>query len=420
MRCICIILFLAGISNVIYGQDILTLEECQLRAVENYPLVNQKELFDEVYQLKEKNLKSSWLPTFDLGAKASYQSDVVDIAVDLPFPADFPTPSKDQYNAFIDIHQTIYDGGVSKHMQNLEYVNTLSKQKQVQVELHKIKEQVSRVFFQILLLQENIALTETMHQELNERKQVAASAVDNGTMLESELQELKAEEIKVKQRITELKADLKASNAILTEYIGIKADVGISLKKPEPVLMDTFNNKRPENELFELTKTAFDANQELIKAQRFPKLMAFGQVGYGRPGLNMISDEFDSYYLVGARLSWNIFDWNNNQRERQVLEVQKSITETQEDAFDKNIAIALEQQREAINKLEKLLEMDDEIVELRQEVAKTAATQLDNGTITSVDYLTKLNEVGKAKSAKALHSIQLLQVYATYKLILGH
>ncbi len=420
MRSVLIILFLAVIGDAVYGQVNLTLEECQLKAVDNYPLLKQTALLEEIYHLKDKNIKSGWLPAFDFGAKATYQSDVVEIAVDLPFPADFPTPSKDQYNAFIDINQTLYDGGITKHRQNLEYVNTLSKQKQVQVELHKIKEQVSNVFFQILLLQENIELTNTMHQELDERIQVAASAVANGTLLKSELQELKAEEIKVKQRMAELTADLKASTAVLEEYVGLKPENGLSLQKPEPELMDTLNNQRPENELFELTKTAFDANQELIRAQRFPRLMAFGQVGYGRPGLNMISDEFDSYYLVGARLSWNIFDWKNNQRERQVFEIQKTITESSKDAFDKNIAIALERQREAINKLYKLLEMDNEIIELRQEVAETAASKLDNGTITSVDYLAKLNEVGKAKSTKALHSIQLLQAHETYKLLLGH
>lgn len=421
MRYIQIILLFAVIEGTMYGQEILTLEECQQRAVENYPLIKQTELLEEVYQLKEKNIKSNWLPQFDLGAKATYQSDVVEIAVDLPFPAEFPNPSKDQYSAYIDINQTIYDGGIAKHKQNLEYFNTRSKQKQVQVELLKVKEQVSNVFFQVLLLQENIQLTNTMEQELDERINVAKSAVENGSMLKSDLQELKAEKFKVKQRMAELQSDLKASKAVLADYTGIiNKEEGILLQKPEPVQTDTLKNQRPEKEVFELKKMVFETNQNLIKAQRHPRLMAFGQAGYGKPGLNIISDEFDTYYLFGVRLSWSIFDWNTNQRERQILEVQKSIVKSNEDAYDVNMAIALERQHETIKKLEKLLEMDDEIIELRQEVAAIAASKLDNGTITSVDYLAKLNEVSKAKSAKALHSMQLLHAYSTYKLLLGH
>jgi outer membrane protein TolC len=420
MKSLFLIIAFLTVSCMAYTQQSLSLEECIDKAIENYPLLKQKQLFDDVYQLTEKNLKTKWLPGLNAGARASYQSDVVEISADLPFPADFPSPSKDQYSTYLDVNQMIYDGGITKQQQQLAMLESQLDQKNVDVELHKLKEQVTHVYFTILLLNENIDITKIMHEELQKRIEIAKSSVKNGVLLKSELQNLKAESLAVQQNLAELKADVNATRNILITYIGAYQEDSVLLEKPILVIPDTLNNARPEKDLFDINQSVLNTNKELLMAQRRPKLSAFGQLGYGRPGLNLTSDQFDTYYLVGATLSWNVLDWNKNNRERQILDINKEVIETNEKTFDKNITIALQRHEAAIEKLQQMIQMDDEIVELHEDVVKTAASQLDNGVITSVDYLSKLNEANRAKNKKALHTIQLLQAYSTYKLLLGH
>ena len=51
--------------------------------------------------------------------------------------------------------------------------------------------------------------------------------------------------------------------------------------------------------MFSKQNELLSANSEILQKQRNPKLFGFGQAGYGRPGMNMLSTKFDTYYLVG-------------------------------------------------------------------------------------------------------------------------
>lgn len=72
------ILFVSGM----YGQ--VTLEECQRKTQDNYPLVRQYGLVEKTKEYNLENAARGYLPQFALSAKASYQSEVTEIPVKLP------------------------------------------------------------------------------------------------------------------------------------------------------------------------------------------------------------------------------------------------------------------------------------------------------------------------------------------------
>ena len=53
----------------------LTLEECQRRAQDNYPLVRQYGLIEKARGYDLSNAGKGYLPQFSLSGKATYQSD---------------------------------------------------------------------------------------------------------------------------------------------------------------------------------------------------------------------------------------------------------------------------------------------------------------------------------------------------------
>ena len=72
------LLFVSGINAQI------TLEECQRKTQENYPLVHQYGLVEKTKEYNLENAAKGYLPQFALSAKASYQSEVTEIPVKLP------------------------------------------------------------------------------------------------------------------------------------------------------------------------------------------------------------------------------------------------------------------------------------------------------------------------------------------------
>lgn len=147
--------------------------------------------------------------------------------------------------------------------------------------------------------------------------------------------------------------------------------------------------------------------------------MGFGTLGYGRPGLNMLSNDFKGYAMVGAKLSWNVWNWNQTDNERQVLGVQKSIIETQKESFYQNMKIALQNNLSEINKYQSLIETDNRIIQLRNEITLSSASQLDNGVITSSEYLTEVNAELQARLNLKTHLVKYTQAKYDYLITLG-
>ena len=77
----------------------------------------------------------------------------------------------------------------------------------------------------------------------------------------------------------------------------------------------------------------------------------------------------------------------------------------------------LTQQQTQISKLQRLMEQDQESVALRHSVAQAAQVQLDNGVITTHEYLQKVNAENLAKQTLLLHEIQLLQAQENQHLV---
>ena len=124
MRRLLLYLLFVLLAQTSFGQE-LSLDSCQSMARRNHPLLRQAGIIDQVSELRQQNIQTLNLPQFDLTARASWQSDVTKLAIKLPGFAGPEPLSKDQYKAYIDIKQRIYDGGVAKKSKELEEADRL-------------------------------------------------------------------------------------------------------------------------------------------------------------------------------------------------------------------------------------------------------------------------------------------------------
>jgi outer membrane protein TolC len=413
------LLWLLLSATVLLGQEPVTLDQCQGWARENHPVLRQSGLYQQILELKNENNATSLLPQLTLNGQATYQSDVTKIAISIP-NMHIPTVDKDQYKIYLDLRQTIWDGGLSKARELINASENAGNQQQVEVELYQLKENVNRFFFTSFLIQENLNILEQKTQVLGERRKMMESAVKNGMMLSSELDQLLADLIKTQQTILELKSNRETVLSALAIMTGKPAEQLQSLKLDNSAIAVDQPIQRPEINLFARQAELLDANAEMLKKQRNPKLFGFGQAGYGKPGLNMLNSEFDTYYLVGVGFNWNVLDWKNTQRQRQVLKLQQEIVQTKQESFLRNIDIASDQQNKQIAQLSELLRTDEELIRVRQRITKTSSSKLENGSITMADYIQDLNAETSAKLTLETHRIQLKEAQVKLSNIKGN
>jgi hypothetical protein len=181
-----------------------------------------------------------------------------------------------------------------------------------------------------------------------------------------------------------------------------------------PVPGFTYENKRIENYLFILQRSRLEMMRNMMTTKWNPKVFAFGQAGIGRPGLNMLSNDFNPFYIVGLKVAWNPFNWNVNRNEKKILDIQSSIVGTQQATFDKNLRIQSERDQGEILKARAALKNDEEIIALRKRISATSSTQLDNGIITSSEYVTRLTEERQARLNYEIHKIQVAKAKLAY------
>lgn len=398
----------------------VTLDDCYAAAINNYPNYRQMDMDVQINQLNKQNIQTTYLPSLNLNGQASYQSDVTKVPISVP-GMDIPTISKDWYAVNLDIEQMIYDGGLTANRKKVEDADLGINHQKLQVEFFQLKNRVNQLYFNTILLRKSLEILEVLKKNLESTIGDAQVALDNGAILSSDVDALKVEYHLALQQIIEKQEDVKALLGSLQVLTGLNLTNAEQLVIPEPEIVDYhFVNNRPEYMLLGKQQTKIEALTELTQTKRMPLLMAFGQAGLGRPGYDMLNDDFDTYYKIGARLHWNIWDWNKVKREKLVLHVQNEIITTQKQSFDQQLKAELESKMAAIRKAEQLITSDQTIVELQGNVVSTADVQLRNGNITTTNYIIELNKQVKAQLNLEVHKLQLIYSKYQYNITLGN
>ena len=421
------ITFLMGsliMQSIVYGQtDTVTLYDCYRQAEKTYPLARQSGMLEKSNDLKIKNLNKNYLPQLNLNGSATLQSDVTELKLNLPAQfssIQFPQISKDMYKVTVDVNQSIYDGNVTGYQKKLETFNLQSDQESILVELYKLKDRINQAYFTIFLLQQNDALLNSNKNQLESKLKEIQSAVANGVMLSSNADALQAELMNIDQQLIETRTNRTTAFEVLAELTSSTIPDNSKLVLPRVQISSTaFEDKRPELQLYNILQKKTGVMKDMVNTHWNPKLYAFGQAGYGRPGLNMLSNDFTPWWIVGARLTWNIWNWNLNKNEKKIYDIQSDIIGTQKETFEKNLKIEASSDLAEIEKLGELLQKDEKIIALRTRITHTASSQLDNGMITSSDYIARLNEETMAKLALELHQVQLVKAKIAYLFTLG-
>ena len=412
-----LLIFLLPIQ-LVFGQTETSLDSCYNWARENYPNLKQSESWKSITSLNQENIKTNYYPKVTLNGQASYQSDVIEI--DLPIPGvTNPTVPKDQYKIYADLRQTIWDGGISEASSQLEEALLKSNLSELEIELYQLNQQVAQTFFLALVIKKQLNVLIEQKKVLTEKLKLVESGIKNGMLEKSAGLVIKAEILNIEQHEIELDAVRNATYKMLSIITGKPnlQNTNLVYNKPQTNFTQIIN--RPELQFFSSRSDALESSKNVLSKTRNPKFFGFGQAGYGKPGLNVLSDNFDTYYLVGVGVSWNAFDWKNTTRKKQVIAYQQEMIQFQKETFTQNIELLLVQQKEQIFKIEKMLKNDREMVTLRTEITKAAASKLENEVITASDYIQEMQNETVAKLSYELHKIQLNNAQEKYNIISG-
>ncbi len=408
------------------AQKIMTLKECYDQSYSTNALSGEKNGYSDISKLRDENLGKGWLPTLDANGSLIYNSSVIDLSGvlgSLPIPGiagAIKHLPHEQYKVTLDINQVIYDGGAIKGARELEKADLNVNEKQTETDLYKLRGQINTCYFNLLLLARQKELLNTYLEIIKKRIASMQSGINNGVIIKSDADVLTSEKIKIEQQLDENEIRKTSFLKVLSDLTGNKIDSSTEFILPSPASEISAELLRPELQLYDLRKEQLSAGIKVIDSKRLPKAFGFATVGYGNPpGSNFFKNEFAPYYVIGASIKWNIFDWNKAKNEKQIISLQQGIIENRKNDLSDNLNRLLESKNSEIASLNKLIETDSELIALRKRITASAESQYQNGTITATDYLNELNSERQAVINYEIHKINLAMARIEYLNISG-
>ena len=300
-----------------------------------------------------------------------------------------------------------------RNQQQTAETNEMVQQQNLEVTLYSLYDRLNQLYFGLLLVKQQLLQNKILQKDIQNGIDKAKALVANGTAYRSSVDELSAQLLQAEQSAVEITATQKAYLDMLGLFINKKLNTNTELEKPLPPPINE-SITRPEVFYYDYQKKTLDLQDQFLKTQLRPKFSLYLQGGYGRPGLNMLNNDFSFFGIAGARVNWNLGSLYTYQNQKQLIDINRKSLDVQKETFLLNTGITQKQQSSDMAKYIELIKKDDGIIALRASVKNAASAQLENGVLSAHDYLTQVNAEDQARQNLILHQVQLLLAEFNY------
>lgn len=398
-----------GGKQALLAHRAISLQECREAARRSHSVSEQMELLESAGRAGQDILRKLITPEIIGFATASYQSDVTRFTAEDGFAADFSPMVKDQYRTGIYAQQLIYDGGVYRQRSALAETEKNLREASLERQQRMIENGVDELFLQAILLNKGHQILFNQKDILKNRQKQLEALYEEGKVFRVELLEAEAALIRIGAEIKELQASEEKVRAMLSTLTGIPVNPEDSLILPEGEANDT----RKEDPLFRQLRLEMERStlsEKLSRSAAMPNIQAAGSVGYARPGLNLFSSDFDTYWVVGLSLSIPITDWRDHRKQSGLFAIERDQLGIRYDNLRREEELRLRELEGEIIKYDQLIQEDEKLIEKHRQIREEYEAMHDEGAASMTDLLQALSEESGAKLRKAGHQIEKIRI----------
>ncbi len=397
----------------------LTLDSCINMGYTHFEYEKQAQSYRSSSELAEKKINTNWYPKFVVDGNFTYQNENISIPVALP-GAEAPAVPLNFNRLLVNFNQTIYDGSVTANQKKLEASKYSILEEKIESEKVQLKSKVISLYMSILLTNDRLEIIKAKKGVVEDRLKMMKGGEEFGTIPLINIRSLEAEILTIEQQVIEIESTLASLYSSLSEVTGSVIEPTNELIRPQPQVVFDYNvDGRPEIQLLNMQIENYELQKGMVKTSRLPKISAFGSFGAGLPGYDIFKDETAVMAMIGVGLKWNIVDYGLANKEKQILSFNQQISQMQQSRARTQFISELKSTELEIAKLNLLLESDQEMIALRREVSQIKSVQLDEGIVTSTDYLIELNLEEEAILNAKIHELKLILSQLNYLTIQG-
>ncbi|MFP4468385.1 MAG: TolC family protein [Bacteroidales bacterium] len=404
------ILLFMGISLVLIPANLnaqrqVSLAECRQAALKRHELETQMELVESAAEAQQAMLRRLITPGAWGFAMASYQSDVPGMSATSDFGIDFSPMVRDQYRTGVYAKQRLYDGGEYRHRKALTETGRRIGAAEVERQQRILENGVDELFLTSILIGKGLEILQAGEEILLIRHQQLESLYREGEVYKVEVLEMEAALAEIRARQENLLADREKTRNMLATLTGIPIAEDDSLLLPRVKAA----GKRTDDPLFDQLKLEMERVRQsklLSRASVMPRIEAAGIAGYARPGLNLLSNEFDTYWIVGLSLKVPITGWRDHRRNIRTLTVEESQLSIRYDNLRRREELLISELDGEVVKYDRLMRRDEELIEKHTQIRKEYEAMLAEGVASATDLRQALSAESQSRLSKARHEME--------------
>ncbi len=409
---------LSALAFPLYSESV-TLEECETSALSTHPLSDQSRWINLIREADTTIAALQYLPKLSLAAKATRQSEALSATLPGGITLD---GSLNQFQIVGELNQIVFDGGAVKAGKKVAAAASALSRSQNEVNLEAVRRVVRETYFSLLLLDRQLNQIRVLQQNLFDTEKKLLAYKENGMVTQADINEIKVEELNVSAQILELETRRKDALYTLSRLTGLSLSERTTLIKPQmqTEMIEEISHLRKEFSVYRSQIEALDAQQSMLNSSLFPKISLFAQGGYSEPGLNMLDPDPAAWWLVGIRGFLSLDSYYTYASEKSKIEASKKQVETQIEQFILQEDIRLHAALNEIDRLEQTIELDEQIIAMKQTMKEADEEKIASGSLSVSDLIQELNELTLAEMVKAQHEVQLLRAQGELSLITGN
>ena len=415
-----VLLFLS--FSFLWGQQ---LKEAVRMGLERNPQVQAARHAAAGARFKAKAAFRATLPSLSMDASYRHVTDVPELqlpfapAPGVPLPA-FRLGAYDSYDTGLSLQYVLFSGFAQQKRTTLTRRQALLAETNLKQARKETALNIVAAYRQVQLARLEIEALTAARERVAVQLQRLRNLVAQGMTLAVDTLSLTLSRLSYDQKLIQAQAELENAAQNLNTLVGQTVEVGAdSVPNPPPVLPELRPERIEVLRTLQIKKQISQTATGISKAVYYPSVALQAAYRYGKPGLDMIQNEWMQYGVWGVSFQWNLFNWQSDQfkvaagreQQREIDFKLQAARDRVRNEYQKNVRLY-----RALQKQTAVLKTALTLARRKMALIKD---QYEQGLRSATDFNTANLELTRARLNLERHRLNLLLKYNQLQFLSG-
>ncbi len=423
------------------GQTLVTLEECVRFGLESNPSLAVAEADARSAKEDAAQAMASFFPSVDASGSFRRQSMVPKLefpSIALPWSSGPPVSLfpeggmslgvRDQTDLRLTATQPLFTGFRLVHAKRAADAAVSARSAEAQARRSECVQTVEAAYAGCLKARKLLDIVKSGRDQVGAHLSDVEGFFEQGLIKRDELLKARVKRTEAELAVLQAENAVRLAEAFLENAMGRPLPAGavlsdVALDTSASVHLETSiglaEQARPELAAARFAVKAAEAGKGVAAGRWFPSVAAFGALGYGKPGLNFIGAEWMDYWLVGAGLEWNLWEWGKTRsrhKQASLLALKMKDTERKiREAVVLDVTAAVLRLEEAGKRLALVTEMEEQA----SEGFRVAENLYKQGQSSHSEFFDSQSEWDRSRTLKAQAEIDVFIARSAWRRAVG-